>query len=91
MSFLFCTGNVAAQSVEEEKELAVVEVGAAAFRTVTGDGANSFGPSVAIEVTPIKNWLELEFGKPALFRRHATEWGTDLLFMSLQTQGMTHV
>jgi len=54
MSFLFCTGSTAAQSVEEDKERAVVEVGAAAFRTVTGDGANSFGPSVAVEVTPAK-------------------------------------
>jgi hypothetical protein len=52
--FLFCAGNAAAQSVEEEKERAVVEVGAAAFRTVTGDSANSFGPSVAIEITPVK-------------------------------------
>jgi hypothetical protein len=80
MSFLFCTGSTAAQSVEEEKEHAVVEVGAAAFRTVTGDGVNSFGPSVAVEITPVKNWLELEFGTTALFRRHSTEWGTDLLF-----------
>src|ERR1700722_1114351 len=80
LSFLMCAGNAAAQSVEEEKELAVVEVGAAAFRTVTGDATNSFGPSVAVEVTPIKNWLELEFGTTALFRRHSTEWGTDLLF-----------
>jgi hypothetical protein len=80
---VFCLlygGNVAAQSVEEEKELAVVELGGAAFRSVTGDAANSFGPSVAVEVTPIKNWLELEFGTTALFRRHSTEWGTDLLF-----------
>ena len=78
--FLFCAGNAAAQSVEEEKEHAVVEVGAAAFRSVTGDASSSFGPSVAVEVTPVKNWLELEFGTTALFRRHSTEWGTDLLF-----------
>ena len=78
--FLFCTGNTAAQSVKGEKELAVVEVGAAAFRRVTGDASSSFGPSVAVEVTPVKNWLELEFGTTALFRRHSTEWGTDLLF-----------
>jgi hypothetical protein len=78
--FLFGTGNTAAQSVEAEKELAVVEVGAAAFHSVTGDASSSFGPSVAVEVTPVKNWLELEFGTTALFRRHSTEWGTDLLF-----------
>jgi hypothetical protein len=80
LSFLLCAGNAAAQSVAEDKELAVVEVGAAAFRSVTGDGVSSFGPSVAVEFTPIKNWLELELGTTALFRRHSTEWGTDFLF-----------
>jgi hypothetical protein len=74
-----CAGNSAAQSVEQEKEHAVIELGGGAFRNVT-DGASSFGPAVAVEVTPIKNWLELEFGTTALFRRHSTEWGTDLLF-----------
>jgi hypothetical protein len=77
--FLFCAGNISAQSVEEEKEHAVIELGGATFRSVT-DATNSFGPSVAVEVTPVKNWLELEFGTTALFRRHSTEWGTDLLF-----------
>src|SRR5215813_13647600 len=72
-------GTAFAQSANEEKERAVIEVGGAAFRSVT-DSSNSFGPSVAVEVTPIKNWLELEFGTTALFRRHSTEWGTDLLF-----------
>ena len=35
---------------------------------------------IAVEVTPIENWLELEAGVTPLFRRHSTEWGTDLLF-----------
>jgi hypothetical protein len=78
-SLLLCAGNTAAQSVDEEKEHAVIELGGGAFRNVS-DGASSFGPAVAVEVTPIKNWLELEFGTTALFRRHSTEWGTDLLF-----------
>ena len=78
-SLLLCAGNTAAQSVEKEKEHAVIELGGGAFRNVT-DGASSFGPAVGVEVTPIKNWLELEFGTAALFRRHSTEWGTDLLF-----------
>jgi hypothetical protein len=73
-------GAAEAQSVEEKKEHAVVELGGAAFHSLTGDAASSFGSSVAVEVTPIKNWLELEFGTTALFRRHSTEWGTDLLF-----------
>jgi hypothetical protein len=57
----------------------VIELGGGAFRNVT-DGASSFGPAVAVEVTPVKNSVELEFGTTALFRRHSTEWGTDLLF-----------
>lgn len=76
---VLCVGKASAQAVEEEKERAVVEVGAAAFRSIT-DSGNSFGPDLAVEITPIKNWLELEFGTTALFRRHSTEWGTDLLF-----------
>jgi hypothetical protein len=76
--FVFCARNASAQATEEEKEHSVVELGGAAFRSVNGDTANSFGPSVAVEVTPIKHWLELEFGTTALFRRHSTEWGTDL-------------
>jgi hypothetical protein len=72
VSLLLC-GNAAAQSVEEEKEHAVIAVGGAAFRRVTGDASSSFGSSVAVEVTPVKNWLELEFGTTALFRRHSTE------------------
>ena len=75
---LFSVRIAFAQSLDEERERAVVELGAAAFRSIT-DSSNSFGPSVAVEVTPIKNWLELEFGTTALFRRHSTEWGTDLL------------
>jgi hypothetical protein len=80
VALLFFCGSALAQSTDEEKERAVVEIGGAASRGLTGDVANSFGPSVAVEVTPIKNWLELEFGTTALFRRHSTEWGTDLLF-----------
>jgi len=57
----------------------VVELGGAASWN-TQDGTSSFGPSVAVEVTPIENWLELEAGVTPLFRRHSTEWDTDLLF-----------
>jgi hypothetical protein len=76
---VFCAGNAAAQSVDTDKEHAVLELGGAASRDIT-NGTSSFGPDVAIEVTPVKNWLELEFGTTGLFRRHSTEWGTDLLF-----------
>ena len=71
-------GEALAQSSEREPA-AIVEIGAAASQSVTGDGA-SFGPTVAVEVTPIKNRLELEAGVTALFNRHSTEWSADLLF-----------
>ncbi len=71
-------GEALAQSSEREPA-AIVEIGAAASQSVTGDGA-SFGPTVAVEVTPIKNRLELEAGVTALFKRHSTEWSADLLF-----------
>lgn len=70
-------GSAAAQSTEKE-HVAVVELGGAAFWDVK-DARSSFGPTVALEVTPIENWLELEVGTAALFRRHSTEWGTDLV------------
>jgi hypothetical protein len=73
---LFCAENAAAQSVEKE-HIAVLELGGAAFSNVK-DGTSSFGPSVAVEFTPIENWLEIEAGTAPLFRRHSTEWGTGL-------------
>jgi hypothetical protein len=68
--------SAAAQSVEKEP-VAVVELGGAASRSLK-DGSS--GPTVAVEVTPIENWLELEAGVTPLFNRSSTEWDTDLLF-----------
>src|SRR5579859_3776913 len=77
-SLLLSAGNVFAQSTDKES-VAIVELGGAAERSLT-EGNSSFGPTVAVEVTPIENWLELEAGVTPLFRRHSTEWSTDLLF-----------
>jgi hypothetical protein len=79
IAYLFVlTGNAFAQSVDKEPA-AVVELGGAAGWNVKG-GGTSFGPTVAVEVTPIEHWLELEAGVTPLFSRHSTEWDTDLLF-----------
>jgi hypothetical protein len=75
---LVCSGRSFTQSVEEEPA-AVLELGAASSRSLT-EGQSSFGPTVAVEVTPIENWLEIEAGITPLFRRHSTEWSIDLLF-----------
>jgi hypothetical protein len=77
-TLFLCTGNAFAQSVEKEPA-AIVELGGAANWNVK-DGGASFGPSVAVEVTPIEKWLELEAGVTPLFSRQTTEWDIDLLF-----------
>jgi hypothetical protein len=79
MTFLFlCSGNAIAQSIDKEPA-AVVEIGGAASWNFKG-GGSSFGPTVAVEVTPIENWLELEAGVTPLFTRHSREWDIDFLF-----------
>lgn len=67
------------QHEAEEKEAAVVELGAAMSWTTSG-GAASFAPNVAVETTPVENWLEIEAGVSPFFTRNSTEWDTDLLF-----------
>lgn len=78
-SLLFCPGIVSAQSVDKEPEpAAIVEIGGAAAQDLKG--GSSFGGDLAVEFTPIEKWLEIEAGVTPLFRRHSTEWDTDLLF-----------
>jgi hypothetical protein len=76
---LFLSGNTWAQTEESEKEVAVVEVGAAASQSLNGGGFSG-GPTVAVEVTPIEHWLELETGVTSLLTAHSTEWDADFLF-----------
>jgi len=77
-SFLLCSGNAFAQSGDKEPA-AVVELGGVGGWSLK-DGGSSFGPTVALEFTPIENWLELEVGVTPLFGRHSREWDTDLMF-----------
>lgn len=64
---------------QEEGPAAVVELGGAASRSLT-ESQSSFGPTVAVEVTPVEGWLELEASVTPLFRPHASEWSIDFLF-----------
>lgn len=77
-SLIFCAATARAQSVDKEPA-AIVELGGAGSWSVTG-GGSSFGPTAAVEVTPVEKWLELEAGVTPLFSRHTREWDTDLLF-----------
>jgi hypothetical protein len=81
-SVLLTCGNAYAQSPAKDSEkepVAIVEIGGAASLSVK-DGGSSFGPNLAVEVTPIEHWLELEAGVTPLFSRDSTEWDVDLLF-----------
>ena len=81
-----------ALSQSEDKEpAAIVEIGGAGEWALShgGAGAPGYGPNLAVEVTPIKEWLELEGGVTPLFRRGSTEWDTDLLFKKPWTLSKT--
>ena len=65
-------------AAEEKEPTAIVAIGGT---TEWGlPGATSFGPSVSVEFTPIRNWLEIEIGAATLFRRGVTEFETDIIF-----------
>jgi hypothetical protein len=68
---LFCSRNALAQSPDKEPA-AIIELGGATAVNVK-DATPSAGPTLAVEFTPIKNWLELEAGVTPLFNRHSTE------------------
>jgi hypothetical protein len=81
---LFCSSAIAlAQNTGAAKNpeaAAILELGAAGSTSLTS-GGSSFGPDVAVEFTPIENWLEIEIGVTTLFYRHrSAEWNADLLF-----------
>lgn len=63
----------------EKESAAILELGAEPARSLSGGGW-TLSPTVAAEVTPIENWLELEFGVTPTFGHYPTEWDTDLLF-----------
>lgn len=65
--------------VEEKEPAAIIELGGAG-EWALNHGTPSYGPNVAVEVTPIKEWLEIEAGVTPFFSRGQTEWDTDLLF-----------
>ena len=77
-ALLLFLGQAFAQSAEKDPA-AILELGAAASRSLNS-GGSAGGPSLSVEVTPIKEWLEIEAGVAPLLGAQATEWDTDLLF-----------
>ena len=78
-ALLLAPVSALAQQPAEKESAAVLELGAAGSWNLK-NAASAFGPTVAVEFTPIEHWLELEAGVTPLFSRHSTEWSTDLLF-----------
>ena len=77
--FLLPTRALAQSDDEQQEPAAVIEIGGVPSWSLTDPGS-SFGPTVAVEITPVKNWLEFEMGVTSLFGRHSTEWSADFLF-----------
>jgi hypothetical protein len=78
----------------ENEPAAIVELGAAGEWGIPG--ASSYGPSLAVEFTPIEDWLEIEAGAARMIHGGKGEWDTDLLFkkpftLSSQTEFMVGV
>jgi hypothetical protein len=65
-------------SDREKESFAIAEFGGASGLSLT-NGRWNFGPSIAIEVTPIENWLELELGVTPAFGVNLNELAVDLL------------
>ena len=76
--FALEAASFAAESPDKDPA-AVLELGGAVAWGVPG-GGSSGGPTVAVEVTPIEDWLELEGGVTGLFAKGSSEWDTDLVF-----------
>jgi hypothetical protein len=74
--------------VEEKEPVAILEIGAAGEWALT-HGTPSYGPSVAVEVTPIKERLEIEAGVTPFLSGGQREWDTDLLFKKPYTLSKT--
>ena len=64
---------------EDRKPLAILQLGTAAEWGLN-NGSSGFGPTAAVEFTPIKNWLEVETGVSTLFSKGKTDWDYDFIF-----------
>jgi hypothetical protein len=64
---------------EHSEPTAIVEIGGAGEWSLA-NGRFSFAPNLAVEVTPIEDWLEIEVGLTPFVTQGQTQWNADLLF-----------
>jgi len=87
LATLLFAGKAVGQ-MNEKEPAAIVEIGGAG-EWALNHGTPSYGPNVAVEVTPIKEWLEIEAGVTPYLSRGHTEWDTDLIFKKPYTLSKT--
>jgi hypothetical protein len=69
----------ASTALADEKEpLAVVELGGATEWNLR-DGRSGLGPTAAVEIPVIKDWLEIEFGVTSLLGKGRPDWSADFV------------
>lgn len=80
LAILISRNSFGQSTIPENKEaLAIGEIGGAMSWNLKGF-APSGGPSIAVECTPIENWLEIEAGATQSYHKGTSEWSIDLLF-----------
>src|SRR5579862_2419544 len=70
---------VAADENEDRGRIAVLELGATGEREIS-ERTSHLGPAVGVEIEPIENWLEIEFGASTYRSQWATNWELELPF-----------
>ncbi len=75
----FSTHSVFAQEDSDKEHSFVLEIGSAGELSLN-EPSSQFGGTLAVETTPVEQWLELESGVTALKASDHTEVGLDLLF-----------
>jgi hypothetical protein len=80
LSFVFCEACAQEPDSGDVDHAVVLEIGGAGEWSVHGGGGPNYGGTVAAEVTPIENQLELEMGVTALATTGHTELSGDFMF-----------
>ena len=77
LALLLIAGTALAEDKDKEP-LAIIQLGGSGEWGLTGGGFG-FGPTAAVEFTPIKNWLVVETGVSTLFSKGQTELDYDFI------------
>jgi len=80
IAILIVATGTGAEEASNRAESPVFSLGPAAEWTVRGASASKAGMAGALEITPIRDWLEIEFGGSILANSGHTELSADVVF-----------